>query len=170
MDSAVLPLCKYQYIVVGNIEEIAYIVRWKKCKNIWKNVLTRTVFFDIIFFVDTERCPSGLRSWSWKPVTRKCQEFESLPLRHFYIMRVAVVVRQQPSSMEKYSRGRRGAPAKGVGRETGARVQIPPSPPNKKDLLLQVFFICLKDLKPSAGYRQEGDVCDRCLNGRKREQ
>ena len=29
---------------------------------------------------------------------------------------------------EKYSRGRRGAPAKGVGRDTGARVQIPPSP------------------------------------------
>ena len=28
---------------------------------------------------------------------------------------------------EKYSRGRRGAPAKGVGRATGARVQIPPS-------------------------------------------
>ena len=25
--------------------------------------------------------------------------------------------------------GRRGAPAKGVGRESGARVQIPPSPP-----------------------------------------
>lgn len=25
--------------------------------------------------------------------------------------------------------GRRGAPAKGVGRETGARVRIPPSPP-----------------------------------------
>ena len=31
--------------------------------------------------------------------------------------------------MEKYSRGRRGAPAKGVGRATGARVQISPSPP-----------------------------------------
>ena len=30
--------------------------------------------------------------------------------------------------MEKYSRGRRGAPAKGVGRATGARVQIPLSP------------------------------------------
>ena len=29
---------------------------------------------------------------------------------------------------EKYSRGRRGAPAKGVGRVTGARVQIPLSP------------------------------------------
>jgi hypothetical protein len=27
--------------------------------------------------------------------------------------------------------GRRGAPAKGVGRETGARVRIPPSPPLK---------------------------------------
>ena len=32
---------------------------------------------------------------------------------------------------EKYSRGRRGAPAKGVGRESGARVQISPSPPEK---------------------------------------
>ncbi len=29
---------------------------------------------------------------------------------------------------EKYSSGRRGAPAKGVGRATGARVQIPLSP------------------------------------------
>ena len=29
---------------------------------------------------------------------------------------------------EKYSSGRRGAPAKGVDRATGARVQIPPSP------------------------------------------
>ena len=35
-----------------------------------------------------------------------------------------------PSSIvEKYSSGRRGAPAKGVGRETGARVRISPSPP-----------------------------------------
>ena len=32
------------------------------------------------------------------------------------------------SFLEKYSRGRRGAPAKGVGRVTGARVQIPLSP------------------------------------------
>ncbi len=30
--------------------------------------------------------------------------------------------------VEKYSRGRRGAPAKGVGRSRGARVQIPLSP------------------------------------------
>ena len=32
--------------------------------------------------------------------------------------------------MESYSRGRRGAPAKGVGVERRARVQIPHSPPN----------------------------------------
>ena len=31
-------------------------------------------------------------------------------------------------NLEKYSSGRRGAPAKGIGRVTGARVQIPPSP------------------------------------------
>ena len=39
--------------------------------------------------------------------------------------------------MEKYSRGRRGAPAKGVGRVTGARAQIPLSP----------FFYQYKSLK-----------------------
>ena len=32
-------------------------------------------------------------------------------------------------TLEKYSRGRRGAPAKGIDRETGARVRIPPSSP-----------------------------------------
>ena len=31
--------------------------------------------------------------------------------------------------LRKYSRGRRGAPAKGIGRATGARVQIPLSSP-----------------------------------------
>ena len=31
--------------------------------------------------------------------------------------------------MGKYSSGSRGAPAKGVDRESGARVRIPPSPP-----------------------------------------
>ena len=35
-----------------------------------------------------------------------------------------------PPPVEKYSSGRRGAPAKGVGRETGARVRISPSPPD----------------------------------------
>ena len=43
---------------------------------------------------------------------------------------------------EKYSRGRRGAPAKGVGRATGARVQIPLSP------LFQIrHFSCKKQLE-----------------------
>ena len=36
--------------------------------------------------------------------------------------------------------GRRGAPAKGVGRESGARVQIPPSPPLNKYTLNSVFI------------------------------
>ncbi len=36
-------------------------------------------------------------------------------------------IRENVSS-EKYSRGRRGAPAKGIGRVTGARVRIPLSP------------------------------------------
>lgn len=37
--------------------------------------------------------------------------------------------------------GRRGAPAKGVGRETGARVRIPPSPPSKNESLTRVIFL-----------------------------
>ena len=47
-------------------------------------------------------------------------------------------------SSEKYSRGRRGAPAKGVGRATGARVQIPLSPLQENDLNikgLSRFFV-----------------------------
>ena len=45
---------------------------------------------------------------------------------------------------EKYSRGRRGAPAKGVGRATGARVQIPLSPASKC-WVLQLDNILLKN-------------------------
>ena len=50
---------------------------------------------------------------------------------------------------EKYSRGRRGAPAKGVGRATGARVQIPLSPlflPKKQEhrKICSCFFILNK--------------------------
>ena len=36
--------------------------------------------------------------------------------------------------LEKYSSGRRGAPAKGVGRVTGAEVQIFSSPPKKRQV------------------------------------
>ena len=38
--------------------------------------------------------------------------------------------------LEKYSSGRRGAPAKGIGRVTGARVQIPLSP-----LLFAIYVV-----------------------------
>ena len=52
--------------------------------------------------------------------------------------------------MEKYPRGRRGSPAKGVVRDTVARVQIPLSPPSQSsafehkkmsDLTVTRFFI-----------------------------
>ena len=48
------------------------------------------------------------------------------------------------SGMEKYSSGCRGAPAKGVGRLRGARVQIPPSPlTNITPLLVKWSYIYL---------------------------
>ena len=43
--------------------------------------------------------------------------------------------------MEKYSRGRRGAPAKGVGRVTGAEVQIFSSPPKTGTHFVCLFFL-----------------------------
>ena len=50
--------------------------------------------------------------------------FESLSLRHF-----PSLISAQHRLMEKYPRGRRGSPAKGVVSEMAARVQIPASPP-----------------------------------------
>ncbi len=45
--------------------------------------------------------------------------------------------------------GRRGAPAKGVGRVTGARVQIPLSPPSKNRMQTHpVFYFLGIDLNP----------------------
>ena len=45
------------------------------------------------------------------------------------------------ASMEMYSSGRRGAPAKGVGRVTGARVQISPSPPSEEPIEIWTFAV-----------------------------
>ena len=50
----------------------------------------------ILSVSSTERCPSGLRSWSWKPVTRKSRGFESHSLRqittpYLYMFRLAEV-------------------------------------------------------------------------------
>ena len=42
--------------------------------------------------------------------------------------------------MENYSSGGRGAPAKGVGWVTGARVQIPDSPPRTSNNLVRCSF------------------------------
>ena len=49
--------------------------------------------------------------------------------------------------MEKYSRGRRGAPAKGVGRATGARVQIPLSPLAKGLVNANPFFVAYQPIE-----------------------
>ena len=43
--------------------------------------------------------------------------------------------------MEKYSSWWRGAPAKGVGRVTGAGVRVSPSPPNKDSPQKRAVFI-----------------------------
>ena len=59
---------------------------------------------------------------------RKHPEFESLPLR-FLIFTWCCLIWQTALYVWRSTQvGRRGAPAKGVGRVTGARVQISPSP------------------------------------------
>ena len=54
--------------------------------------------------------------------------FESHSLRHF--------LNCCEFDLEKYPRGRRGSPAKGVGGESRARVQIPPSAPARRKRLI----------------------------------
>ena len=54
-------------------------------------------------------------------------------------------IRKQKLTLEKYPRGRRGSPAKGVVRESVARVQIPLSPPlvnktNPREMEFVLFF------------------------------
>ena len=60
--------------------------------------------------------------------------FESHPLRPAQSKKKSVS--SNPFDLQKYPRGRRGSPAKGVGRETGARVQIPPSAPQETALFV----------------------------------
>ena len=68
--------------------------------------------------------------------------FESLSLRHILSRNLA---------MEKYPSGRRGSPAKGVGRVTGARVQLPPSPPNEKSAASGLILLEWKGVEPKVG-------------------
>ena len=73
--------------------------------------------------------------------------FESHSLRHF--------LNCCEFDLEKYPRGRRGSPAKGVGRETGARVQIPPSPPRiRAHPIGWALILSLEKFDPNAGYRK----------------
>ena len=78
--------------------------------------------------------------------------------------------------MESYSRGRRGAPAKGVGVERRARVQIPHSPPkgnHTKTLSNKVFVFLLQDcfgiIVPidRSKIKPVKIIYDHLLNGRK---
>ena len=59
--------------------------------------------------------------------TERYRGFESLSLR-------------QPA-LEKYPSGRRGSPAKGVVRVTAARVQIPASPPEPREINAREVFL-----------------------------
>ena len=74
--------------------------------------------------------------------------------------KIVIIFRQakkrRSASMEKYSRGRRGAPAKGVGRVTGAKVQILSSPPKKTVALLGdcLFHFCRRIFEPERRRRR----------------
>ena len=61
-------------------------------------------------------------------------------------MRIALTL-ARAIEMQKYSRGRRGAPAKGVGWATGARVQIPPSAYQKISLKKVKKDVDIREMK-----------------------
>ena len=98
--------------------------------------LTNTDLYNIIWSIVMERCPSGLRSRSWKPVILQGTVGSNPTLSAKFM-----------SYMEKYSSWWRGAPAKGVGRVTGARVRIPLSPPKHTQLFFECVFCLYQTLK-----------------------
>ena len=67
-----------------------------------------------------------------KKINKKALTSKKVDVIINFALRKEVQISYGKTSSEKYSRGRRGAPAKGVGRATGARVQIPLSPLFKK--------------------------------------
>lgn len=58
-------------------------------------------------------------------------------------------------NLEKYSRGWRGAPAKGVGRETGARVQIPLSPLHYPETTGMIFGSFCEQMQRSSAAKAD---------------
>ena len=120
---------------------------WRKRKTAWHLVRIYGRLYKRRF---EERCPSGLRSRSWKPVTRKGPwvRIPPFPPWKFHIgVQNRIDRRTLIAVWRSTQAGRRGAPAKGVGRETGARVRIPPSPPCKSSRFYKredLFFIVLK--------------------------
>ena len=114
------------------------------------------ILFVLKWLLHTERYRSGHNEAVLKTVWRKPQGFESLPLRHFFIYRVF-----SRSAFGVVLKWWRGAPAKGVGRVTGARVQISPTPPIKKTSSTEgvLFYSLCKYLNSSDGYGA-GKACD----------
>ena len=87
-----------------------------------------------------ERYRSGHNGTVLKTVVRPAYRgFESHSLRHFFIIVVFLT-----APMEKYSSWWRGAPAKGVGRVTGAGVRVSSSPPKSRSK--ERDFFCFKTL------------------------
>ena len=74
---------------------------------------------------------------SWKP-SYVLRTVGSNPTLSAIFLFIALFTK---APMEKYSSWWRGAPAKGVGRVTGARVQISPTPPkNSSNLFRGIFY------------------------------
>ena len=127
----------------------------KKHKKICQNVLTTNKSFAILIKSGLERCPSGLRSRSWKPVTRKSRGFESHSLRHFSLSTEYAAERSTCRSTQVAIRG---SPAKGVDRETGARVRIPPSAPSRSKLCIACSDLFYKSERTHAAWQLVASV------------
>ena len=113
-----------------------------------KKILTNVYLHDIVNNVVKH---GGVSEWFKELVLKtsdlaRDQEFESLLLRHFvyYIM----ICFNKFHCFGEILKWWRGSPAKGVGRVTGARVQIPLSPPKVANLLgLAAFLFLLLNCK-----------------------
>ena len=108
-----------------------------------KKQLTNNKIDDIISFVTAEGYRSGHNEAVLKTVCPKGRVGSNPTLSAIFFFGNNLISTQITAAISWSSTqvGRRGAPAKGVGRETGARVQISPTPPKRKSCSLERLFL-----------------------------
>ena len=125
-----------------------------------KKGLTKSSGYSIIGFAGSsrlERWPSGLWRWSWKPVIPQGTGGSNPSLSAIFYGEFHSV-----SVMQKYPRGRRGSPAKGVGCGKRREGSNPSFCAKKETLRDQSLFCYAKEIGREGIWTDRGWIRPQC--------